>query len=649
MLPPEYGGRFAVSKYGEASVSHDATHLVSDPPATLSPQEAWRSLAPLLAARPRMRPSRRRRQGVEYPGQLERPMDAATCPSQPTAVHVYDERGYTRMLPFDLDAHERTPAQAEAVDRDLDQLQGILDAVGAAYLADRAHAGAHVYVLLEEPLSADDARTLALAMCRRLPTLDPGPMRSATDGLITVPGTAHRLGGHRELISSDAETRNIVDGARTPRSSVMRLRMMLADELRAIAAEDRARGDASRARRRVAGAADTVHIDALEDLTITQRGVGRHMSSKLADIARHGDWRSYDYPSASEARAAVLMSALATGLTQSDVQARMLDGRWAGLRSLFDHKGLHRLSSEISSAEAEIRRREGTKHLARGKSADTSDTSAITHSGGGVREASASVSDTHGVIRSWRTVLHSQGSLEFPGSTGWKVLLVLRALASNAHMVGDQRTCTGVRWIAVATGLGVDTVATVLRELAAQSDPWIVLVKRGTGVLANEYELRIPDRHQASAERARWVSGKAHSLRPVFTVLGTPSALVYEAIEQGRGGSYAQLILRTGLCRDSVREAIGILEGWGLITGDASEGWGLSSNDADLERLAERLGATAARARKLARFREQRRKYLEFLETASRQRTWIRFVRSVDDEPPPEVREVLDLLHAEAG
>src|SRR5699024_2852098 len=131
-----------------------------------------------------------------YPRRREFPL-SSIAPSKPAAVPVYDKDGFTRMLPLDLDAHDRTAEQVAAVGRDLVGLKSLLDDAGFLYLSDRAHGGCHLYLLLEMPISADEARTLVTALCARFETLDPSPVRSASDGLITVPGSVHARGGHR--------------------------------------------------------------------------------------------------------------------------------------------------------------------------------------------------------------------------------------------------------------------------------------------------------------------------------------------------------------------------------------------------------------------------------------------------------------------
>ncbi|MDN5655417.1 MAG: hypothetical protein L0G46_10090, partial [Kocuria sp.] len=225
-----------------------------------------------------------------------------------------------------------------------------------------------------------------------------------------------------------------------------------------------------------------------------------------------------------------------------------------------------------------------------------------------------SVHDSHGVIRSWRSVLHEVEAREFPGARGWARRLLLRAIAKQSHEIASTLTATGVRGLSLATGLSIQTVAVLLRELSTQPDPWITLTVRARGREAAAYELRLPDRYADASETVRWIRGKAHALRPVFERLGAPAALTYEAIEHGHGSSPLTIQARTGLSRTAVTDALATLGGWNLIDGDPNEGYWLTSDDQTLQRLAERLGVTHARATKIATYREHRRRWWAYLE-----------------------------------
>lgn len=635
MLPPGYGGRVVAGKYDTTGVSRAASD------ATLSPTETWQLALATLNQRPLIRVADRRRTGIAYPRRLARRAEAytAAAPAQPAAVHVYDASGFTRFIPLDLDAHDRTAEQVAAVEADLAAATSLLDGAGLVHLTDRAHGGAHIYVLLEDPLSADDVRTIVQALAYRLPTLDTAPARSASDGLITIPGSTHRLGGHRELTVDAESARAIATGPRSPKQAVQRLRTALADEIRALLQEDSDRAAQRRTAAREAGAHDTIaaHISDEDIRAVVVRGIGRHMSATCAELARSGDWRAHGYASASEARRAVLMSAVATGLEETDVRARMLgpEPAWPGLRSLLEHKGLHRLHDEYARAAEEITRRDrantARSTVTRDDNAVSSDTSATTHTGG--RAGTPSAHDTHGTIRTWITLVERHAASEYLGTGGWNAQMALRALGQAASMIGSTVTAMGVRWHAVATASSRSDAAEQLRALASEPDPWIVFVARGHGIHADQIELRVPERYAHLADELRWRPGKTQAVRPVFAVLGKPTGLLYEAIERG-ATTRARIALLTGLRADAYREARDTALAYGLITGNDRDGYTLATDDADLERLAAVLGAIEARTRQIHQHRRERAAYWAKLEQLRLSRPWIRLIRDVGDTDP---------------
>lgn len=605
MVPPEYGGRIAVSKYGEPGVSPHT-------PTTLPPDISWSLTSPVIAGQPRMRLGKPQRDNrVSYPASTERAL-TTELPTKPAAVRLYDAAGHCTVLALDFDAKDRTPEQIADVAYDVFQAEALLDQAGAWFLTDHAHGGSHLYVLLEQPLPFLEARELVEAMAQRWATLDPSPHQSIARGCITVPGSAHKLGGHRQLTISERSLRERVDGLRTPARALRQLRLTLRDEIRLVQAK------------RAATAAAEPHSTPV----VYDAGAGRVMGQKYLTLALEGDWAAYDYDSPSEARWAVLWSAMATGLSREDVAARMNDGRWPGLWALHAHRPhpWRAFADDWTRMEPLFR----AKNEAEDSSVHTSDTSANSHTG------EPSVRDTHGLIRTWRSLLHEVEAHEFPGARGWTRRLLLRAIAKQSHEVASTLTATGIRGLSIATGLSIQTVAALLRELSTQADPWITLTMRAHGREAAAYELRIPDRHAGAAETVRWIRGKAHALRPVFERLGAPAALTYEAIEHGHGSSPTTIQARTGLSRTAVTDALATLAGWSLIDGRPDDGYWLTSDDHDLERLAERLGVTHARATKIATFREHRRIWWAYLE-----RHHIA-LHAADLEADREIRALLD-------
>lgn len=672
MVPLGYGVRSTAGKCGESSVSlstlptpsHDHgparrpadTSAPRPPLPSCDPHETWALCAPALTQRSRIRLAERRggrasdgTYRVQYPARLARPLSAhaTRAPAQPAAIHVYDEHGQTRMWPLDLDAHDRTTDQLAQVTADLHTLRQLLDDIGALYLVDHAHGGAHVYVLLEYAVGMETLTRLTLALGQLLPSLDPSPVRNATDGLITVPGSAHRLGGHRQLETDLEETEDLLSNPGTPDTALMLLERSLAPQLRAVREQDDARAANARDARRANGETDLLTPADIK-ATITA-GQGRSMSLRYSELAITGDWRAHDFPSPSEARRGVLMSAISVGFTETEVRRRISDGTWPGLHALFAHKGLSRIHDEYQRAAEEITRRERRSSATSQNTDDHVDMNRPTHSGG--RALSH-----HQAVRTWRTLLAQHGAAEYPGTQGWPALLVLRALAKASHLTASLEVEVGCRWIELATGLSRSTVAATLRALASAPDPWITHQQAARGRRADRYRLRIPERHREHAHTPAWIPGKAHALRPAFTVLGTPAALLYEALEHQYGtASTAHLARVTGLSRDARREGLLTLHAHGLIEpGPDADTWTITATDADLDRLAEQLGATAARAARHERHRTERRIWHAKLDAftaqtrAARSRS-IRYARTVTDPQQDEIERTLAAIRSDAS
>lgn len=544
---------------------------------------------------------------TSYPAKTERDL-SCTLPAKPAAVMISDTRGRARTLCLDLDAHEsHTPADVQA---DYESLRPLLDACGLPTFADTAHGGIHVYVLID-PVPMAEARELVGALARRFRTLDVMPHSEGDpQRCITTPGTTHKRGGHRTLLDPLETVQEVIDGPRGDSQALTVLRAALCDEITAYREELLARGRAE--------ASDNEEL-ALPDIT---PGTYR-MNPRIDALARSGDYRAAGKPSASEAVFSILCSAVATGMTQSDVRSLINERTWVGLHQLIEHKGDGRLAREWKSACEFIARRESEKRAGQrvNESVHRSDTSARYTHRGGTPAAPKRVSGValHRALRTWRSTLHQVEGHEFPGVPGHNTRMVLRVLVAMAHAQATTTLAVGVRSLALGSDLSHETVSQVLRELRADADPWIVLVERGEGANADVYELRIPDRHQDTADRVRWVRGKAYGVRTVFSELGIPAALVFEAAEQGHAGSVEQIMLRTALSKSAVYDALQTLQGWHLVEAEG-RGYQAVATNSDLDRIARRLGAHSRYAQRLQEYRRQRKLWREWLENFEERR-----------------------------
>lgn len=585
--------------------SHD---LTSPPAVSADPSTAaWEITSAAIAGRPRVRLAETRGTRISYPARAERDL-ACTLPARPAAVMISDALGCARTLCIDLDAHEHTSAEVQA---DYLTLRPLLEDAGLPVFADAAHGGIHVYALID-PISMADAREIVGALARRFPTLDLRPYATGDQQrCITTPGTAHKLGGHRTLIDPVENVRQVVAGPRGDLKALTMLRAVLCEELDAYRAELLEKG-------REEARADEGLV--LPD-TITDTG---RVSLRIDALARSGDHLAAGYRTPSEGVAAVLCGAVDAGMTQSHVRALINERTWVGLRRLLDHKEKGRLAYEWKRAREYIGKREAEKAAGQRteESVHRSDTH-VTYTHRGVAPAASkrerSAAELHRLVRTWRSTLHQVERIDFPGTTGWKHGMVLRVLAGMAHRKVSPAMAVGVRALSLETGLSHETVSQVLQDLRADLDPWVVRLERAHGRDADTYELRIPHRHQDTAERVRWLRGKSWGVRSVFWELGIPAALVFEAVEQGYAGSVEQTMLRTGLSRAATYNAIQILMGWRLIKADDEE-YQAVAGEKELDRLARHLGTHSIYLERLRLYRKQRKIWHDWLLEAAARR-----------------------------
>src|SRR5699024_4323288 len=311
------------------------------------------------------------------------------------SVLLYCDSGNAVVLALHFYAKDRPREQSADGAYDVFHAEALLDQACAWFFTDHSHDGSHVSVLLEQPLPFLEARELVEAMAQRWATLDPSPHQSIARGCITVPGSAHKLGGHRQLTISERSLRERVDGLRTPARALRRLRLTFRDEIRLVQAK------------RAATAAAEPHSTPV----VYEAGAGRVMGQKYLSLALEGDWASYGYDSPSEARWAVLWSAMATGLSREDVAARMSDGRWPGLWARHAHRP-HPWRS-FAGGWCRMARLFRPKRDAQGRPVHTTRPSAMSHTG------APSGPDSRGVIPTWRSLLHEVETREFPGASGW--------------------------------------------------------------------------------------------------------------------------------------------------------------------------------------------------------------------------------------
>lgn len=140
-------------------------------------------------------------------------------PDGPFALYLADGRRRFRLLLFDLDAKNGP------VGEDVRTLTGWCADVGLRPIVARSGpgGGAHVWVVLAEPVAADVVGGLARAAARRLPTLDVAPLLNPATGCGRPPGAPHRAGGRSEPVTDLAEAMAVVADGGDSSEAVVRL------------------------------------------------------------------------------------------------------------------------------------------------------------------------------------------------------------------------------------------------------------------------------------------------------------------------------------------------------------------------------------------------------------------------------------------
>ncbi len=616
-----------VAVFGDSASPHPSVHrrVVPDPAAKAA-AEAWKALARLLSGQPWMLVSKDG--GKTYLGGWGRRSITPKLPNQPAAIPIYDGTGSTRLLALDLDVKKTSEFQ---VQRDTAVAQRILEAAGGRVIVDQSPAGGrHLYLPLAEAISFGEAKTLIRALQARLPSLDPQPMLNVRFGVIRPPGSLYKMGdGYQELITPLAIAYDI---AQRPAAAIVvaNLRAELAAEIHAQTQTSEAWGTLS---------------DDLADQPWHRRiGGPRPLTAAFRHIAEEGIYDTARYKSPSDARQAVLCSAMAAGMQLEDIARRMETGQWAGLNSYYQRyhakdrrKALIRdwraadlllrgLRRSESAGESPVRQSDTRGHASQGGSR-----------GGALSDYQA--------LRVWIAAVDDFA----PDHLSPDQHMVLRTLGEASQKTGSLEVEFGVRSLSVAAGKKThQALAKHLVLLREQDDPFIELVEQHQGTVADRYRLRLPERYDTRWLAARpWRKGKIHGIRAAFRELGTMAALTYETLENmaepdtGRG--IAQAMRRSV---DAVATALTVLAAWDLA--ERVDGrWRLSPR-ADLKMVAETLGAVDEVALQLQRIRKERREWWKWL-GIRRIGTGARIQQPPpdDNEPPIDIPEHLIDLWAE--
>ncbi|MFJ6003613.1 hypothetical protein [Arthrobacter sp. NPDC092385] len=511
---------------------------------------------------------------------------------------LHDVDGSVRTLALDLDTSK---ARKTVVDDDARRLGEILRSAGLAYVEDESPSGGrHLYVPLQEPLTAVEARQLVEALGRRAVSLDPSPHQNVVHGCIRVPGSAHKAGGHQRLVTPLTDAYGILT-RRNPASAVAGLCKALAPELYRIEQQ-------RRAQERATAATATVHAIAKGSATSPAPTAGSERP--LRSVARTGLYDGSRYASHSEARMAVLNHFSACHWTLDQVRAGMTN-QFAGLAALYGTKVDRLLPVEWAKAQAFTAATTPAKDPAQRagkKTAHKYDTSPTNLTGGSPNLApQPSQHSIHQLVNDLENVLYA--TLDYRlmerGREGIHLRFLIRAVLAYMRTMETNILDVGCRTFALALGKSHATIARLLPVLEEASAGILTRIDRARGRNADTYAVQLPEHFQQLARVLTWRKGKIHAIRPVFRVLGDVSALAYEAIERGHHSpTTADLTRTTGISRRALTDHLAGMEALQMIRRHHGR-WELVATT-NLAHLADRLGATEDREAQLTRYRKER-------------------------------------------
>lgn len=593
--------------------------------------QAWEALAPLLAGQARMRLSKDG--GKNYPTGNERSLTKA-LPSVPAAVQIVGAEGLVRTLCLDLDAGRGGQGQ---VDVDYGAVKRLLGRYGGRWVEDRSPSGGrHIYIPFIDQLVFTDARHLVEALARRFPSLDPAPHQSAETGCIRPPGSPWKRGGYQTLTMKLSDAYDVAK-RKNGYSVRQGLEEDLAEELAAVTQHRRP------------------SLTLVEDVEYLVRpGTKRALPADKQSMARSGTYDSARYASPSEARQAVMASAVACGWELTDVMRHMQQNSWPGMVAFYAKYRPRSRAKELRSDWREAVRyvseqRKKASTITVGNDNDCkSDTSQLNTQGG-----EGTVLTEHQFVRGWRTVLGRYEQTFLGSRRGLGYRMLLRALGEGASKAGSRFIEFGTRSLSLGTGTHPSTVARQLRELAGLPGSMIRLAQEAKGTHGDLYELVIPSSYQGTQDAPRWAKGKIHALRPVFYELGIPAAFVYEAIEQNDGSwRSADLARQTGLSPSSVNIALETMSAWNMI--ERHDGRWTIVRATSLRTLAEYFGVVQQITDRLVRHRRERANWRDWL---AKRAFYGSVIASPDDDypfwdwdgPPDRETTVPDLIRWPGG
>ena len=563
MLPPEYGGRSTVGKYGEPGVS---VHT----PATPQQPDPW-LLTQTISPRPTVRVA-----SVDAYGETlnqyasTQRVAAGSPPRTPWAMSLTGTDRRFRFLCFDHDA--KTPGAAAAAARDAEVTAGLLARAGLepVVCASGPSGGRHVWAALAEPVDAETVATLARLTKHLCPTLDLSPLTNAAAGCVRPPGTPHRAGGASEVIAGS------VAALIRPTGTAAQVRAVLEDVAQRIETAEPAH---------VPDARRPLPVDAHRHryLPGPRRPLPRSSAAALEEDAAMGD--------ASAVLWRVLIGAAAARWRYEDVAALVDRPGMAHVRSARDRS--QRIRRTPADSAAILRRQwdKAVQHIAASPRRAEGDDPTFDERAGAMAEHVRQVQQrADAAAGRWTTPA---------GPTDRRVLdaLCLLALQGLADPVEAD-----IRRLGLLAGIGRETARTGLLRLA--QDGWIAQHSPAEGVRAARWTIAPPaavhnsptgGRSQADPRAPLPRTGAAHrttllaQLRSRLTDAAndafTPGALghhagnLYARTSQDQPQSPADLARSTGASLPHTLRTLERLAADGVLL-VGPDGWRRPSRDA---------------------------------------------------------------------
>lgn len=563
--------------------------LPSTPAVPATPAATWKALAPLIAARPKIR--------VWDPAtnKFDTTRDLTTrLPRQPAAVLIY-HRNRTQILALDFDTKKHGQP---TVDADFARaLSWITDAGGVAVTDQSTSGGRHIIV----PLAIGTTATLAeiIPLMRlleaRLPSLDKTPMTNPTTGCITTPGSPCREGGHR-ILNGPLTAAIDVFTTRSHPGLLPRLSGLLG-----------ALTPASRT-------APPAHHDATDNIVDT----GAHarlrpeytrrddLPDRITAYATTGQlphdstWRSH-----SEARQSVLAHAALHGHSLATVQALMAPGRpW--------HTGMATAYTRYAHHFDTALQRDWRKAL----------TWAATHSPHFRPVCAQEQIHTGGTtkgpkaLRAWLANAIAWLDSEYRTHPyRWIGAAVYQALAIHAVRHGE--TINGVpvvgaggRSLSIATGLlSETTVWKFLRDTRDQPGSPLVLTRPAQGRRPDYYALT--QQHRLPVHRANVARTRVEDVHTAWKIIGHRHRRIYELIAHQGLTKPADVFAAAHTSPSTGYTTLAALTTAGLVTRCRGE---VSTGSTTLDDIANAHHLDEQRAQRIQRHQHERARWHSWLE-----------------------------------